>query len=75
MKDVKNIDLCSSKEKDLQINVWASITDGALTVSGQDLGRYVEDSWGDSDYEYWYTFTAEETAKLLDVIGGVEDPE
>lgn len=75
MNDVKNVDLCSSRKKDLWIHVWANITDGALTVSGQDLGSYVEDFWGDSDYEYWYSFTAEETAKLLDVIGGTEDPE
>ena len=75
MKDMKNVDLCSNKEKDLWIHVWASITDGELAVSGQDLGSYVENSWGDSDYEYWYTFTTEETVKLLDVIGGAEDPE
>lgn len=28
MKDMKNVDLCSSKEKDLWIHVWASITLG-----------------------------------------------
>lgn len=31
----------------------ASIKDGRLVISGQDLGPAVSSVWGDSDYEYW----------------------
>ena len=28
---------------------------GDLVLSGQDLGEFVEQVWGDWDYEYWVT--------------------
>ena len=48
---------------------------GTLQISGHDLGPCVEESWGDEDYEYWYSFDKANTEKLIAAIHGEEDPE
>lgn len=51
----------------------AKLEDGCLLLSGQDIGPVAEDVWGgDSDYEYWYRFDAENTGKLFQHILGEE---
>lgn len=35
-----------------------------LIIDGYDIGKMVEDSWGDSDYEYTYTIEPKEVDKL-----------
>lgn len=32
---------------------------GDLVLEGQDLGRLVQETWGDEDYEYWLTVAGE----------------
>lgn len=75
MKEFTDLVLCDYRSKRVDVHVRATLADGTLTISGHDLGPYVEDSWGDSDYEYWYSFDEENTARLLAAIHGEEDPE
>lgn len=73
-RDIHNIELCNEGNEQISIHVRADIENGSLTISGQDLGSFCEEFWGDSDYEYFYNFSAEETEKLLTAIGGNENP-
>ena len=75
MKDFTGLELCDCRRKDVDIHVRASLVNGELTISGQDLGPFVEDVWGDSDYEYWYFLDKENTEKLLAAIHGETDLE
>ncbi len=46
---------------------------GQLIFDGYDIGKQVEDSWGDSDYEYSYTIEplfVERLFSILDVPVG-----
>ena len=40
------------------------LEDGSLTVQGYDIGKTVNDAWGDSDYEYSVTIYPDEVYKL-----------
>lgn len=75
MKDFNNLVLCDYHSESVDVHVRASLTDGSLRISGHDLGPFVEDSWGDEDYEYWYSFDRENTEKLIAAIHGDADPE
>ena len=75
MKDFRNLVLCDYRSKSVDVHVRANLTDGTLQISGHDLGPCVEESWGDEDYEYWYSFDKANTEKLIAAIHGEEDPE
>lgn len=56
--------------------------DGAVSISTQDTGEYVERIWGDSDYEFWIDIPASALAKHVfallrdryaDQTGAVDD--
>ena len=38
--------------------------DGSIKIDAQDTGEYVEQTWGDSDYEFWVDVPASALAKL-----------
>jgi hypothetical protein len=60
-----NVTLCEERGE-TSIYIDAEITDdGALQLSGQDIGRAPEEFWGDSDYEYWLVIPAEEKDRVL----------
>ena len=73
MKDFSGLVLCEYQTDKLEVHVRADYCNGKLTISGQDLGEVVESAWGDSDYEYWYSFDKAETAKLITAIWGEDD--
>ena len=73
MKDFTGLVLCDYRSERVEVHVKATIANGQLTLSGQDLGPVVESFWGDSDYEYWYTLDKDNTAKLISAIHGEED--
>ena len=75
MKEFKNLSLCDYRDDRIWINVRVSLLDGSLELSGHDLGKSVEEFWGDDDYEYWYRLSAGATQQLLHTIGGTNDPE
>ena len=48
------------------IHIGAEITDkGDLLISGQDLGEFPLEHWGDVDYEYWLLIRAADKDRLL----------
>ncbi len=64
--------LCEEKNDRAEIHVEAKITDGCLTISGQELGVAVKEVFRNSDYEYWYQFDRENTEKLFSLLGDDE---
>jgi len=40
------------------------LDDGTLKISGHDMGPFVEEFWGDDDYEYWL-FIPEKSVNLF----------
>ena len=64
----QSVSLCKLKRPRISIYVTASLHDGELIISGQDIGEAPEEFWGDSDYEYWLTFPAPETEKFFKVL-------
>lgn len=42
---------------------------GQLIFDGYDIGKTVDEWWGDSDYEYAYTIEAVEVEKLYSLFG------
>ena len=59
-----SIKLCDQEGKEISNHVKAYIDDGKLILYGQDLGSGVEEFWGDSDYEYYYTLSVKNTEKI-----------
>jgi hypothetical protein len=43
-------------------------SNGNLVVDGYDIGKTVEEYWGDSDYEYTTTLIPEEVKKLYPLL-------
>ena len=40
-------------------------SDGSVRLDAQDMGKQVEDVWGDSDYEFWVDVPAAALRKLV----------
>lgn len=57
--------LCDEQTSNVSVTVWAELSEGCLTISGQDLGKAVMDFFGDTDYEYFYRFDQKNTERLL----------
>jgi hypothetical protein len=50
-------------------SIMVSITPaGGLQLDAQDMGKLVEEVWGDSDYEFWVTIPPEGLAKLAKAL-------
>jgi len=62
------ITLCDENLGRVSVHVEASIRDGELLISGQDIGSLVGEIFKDSDYEYYYSFDKENTKKLLKTL-------
>jgi hypothetical protein len=60
--------LCDENLGRASVYVEASITDGKLLISGQDIGSLVAEIFQDSDYEYFYSFDKKNTKKLLESL-------
>jgi hypothetical protein len=56
------------KDEEISVIVEAYFESGNLVVEGYDIGKRVEDFWGDSDYEYSSTVAAEQLDKLYDLF-------
>ena len=54
----------------------AYISDGELTISGNDFGKDVAAVWGSEEYEYKYNFDKENTDKLFtELVPGKDLPD
>ncbi len=70
--DNMHVVLCDEKTTSLWVNVSAKVSGGCLKISGQDLGRAVEDIIGEDEYEYFYDFDRENTERLFALLGHEE---
>lgn len=64
----QKVTLCEVELERVSIYVDASLVDGELHISGQDIGEAAEEFWGDSDYEYWLTIPEKDTRKFFKLI-------
>jgi hypothetical protein len=63
---IKEITIASYKTEDLSVHVVAKIDDEEnLVLEGYDIGKYVKEHWGDSDYEYWLRVARDDKDTLL----------
>jgi hypothetical protein len=58
------INLFSFKATNIFINVDAFFAEDSLVIEGQDIGKTVEDVWGEVDYEYSITVGPKEVKRL-----------
>ena len=62
---MESVTLFSFTSPDIRVTVEAYFNEtGGLVVDGYDIGKSVEDYFGDSDYEYMLTVPLPEVAKL-----------
>jgi len=64
----QSVSLCELKRPRISIYVTASLAEGELIISGQDIGEAPEEFWGDSDYEYWLTVPSADTEKFFKLL-------
>jgi len=65
----KSVTLCELERSQVSIYVTAALNGGELHISGQDLGKAVQDFWGEDDYEYWLTLPVKETKRFFRLLG------
>jgi len=68
-----SITLFHFQDEDIKIDIVARFDGDKLVIDGYDIGKRVEEAWGDSDYEYIMTIPATSVASLyalLDVEPG-----
>ncbi len=54
---------------DIKISMEIYFTEkGQLFFDGYDIGKTVEEAWGDSDYEYTYTIEPDQVEKLYEIF-------
>jgi hypothetical protein len=70
--DNMHVVLCDEKTTRLWVNVSAKVSGDCLKISGQDLGKTVEDIIGEDEYEYFYDFDRENTERLFTLLGHEE---
>ena len=59
----------------IKVQIDAYFEDGKLVVDGYDIGKAVEEFWGDSDYEYTTTVFPLDVKKLYPLFNISEDPD
>ena len=48
--------------------VTATLSEGCLKISGQDLGEAPKSTFGEDEYEYFYDFDLENTKRLFALL-------
>ena len=67
---MERILLYSMENENIKVTIEAYFeASGNLMVEGYDIGKTVEEYWGDSDYEYAITIPPEEVDKLYRLAG------
>lgn len=61
---MERVTLYEFKSDRISIHIEARIEAGDLVIEGYDIGKTVEESWGDSDYEYSTTVKKENISSL-----------
>ena len=52
----------------IHIDAYIDNETGSLVIEGQDVGSFVMDTFGDSDYEYWLTIKKEDKYRLFELF-------
>jgi hypothetical protein len=66
---IEKVSLYYYKGASVTIYVDAYFKEGNLVVEGIDIGKSVEDAWGDSDYEYSITVKKDNLDALCNSLG------
>ncbi len=69
MRMKKSITLYHLESKDIKIDIVARFEEDKLIIDGYDIGKIVEEVWGDSDYEYIMTIPASSLPALYRLLG------
>ena len=64
----KSITLFHFKDEDIKIDIVARFEKDKLVIDGYDIGKTVEEAWGDSDYEYVMTIPAKSLPRLYGLL-------
>jgi hypothetical protein len=67
-KSMNRITLYQFNSSDIKITVEAYFNIEDLVIDGYDIGKSVEEHWGDSDYAYHTTVPADEVKKLYPLL-------
>ena len=57
------------KGETISVTITAGFENGNLVVEGYDIGKTVEEAWGDSDYEYSITVEKEHVGLVTKALG------
>jgi hypothetical protein len=63
------VTLYEYQAEDIRIRVVARFEKDDLVIDGYDIGKRVEEYWGDSDYEYTITVRKDAVPALSEAIG------
>lgn len=67
---MEKVTLFYLERSDIKISIEIYFTDkGQLYFDGYDIGKSVEDVWGDSDYEYTYTIEPDQVERFYEIFG------
>jgi hypothetical protein len=66
--DNHKVTLFESERPGISSYLIARIEGGCLKLEGNDVGSMIEDTWCDTDREYFYDFSAEKTTQLHDCL-------
>ena len=69
MQMKKSITLYHLEREDIKIDIVARFEKDKLVIDGYDIGKTVEEIWGDSDYEYIMTIPAKNLPPLYRLLG------
>jgi hypothetical protein len=66
---MNRVTLFSRQTEQIKIDIEAYFDgEGNLIIDGYDIGKTVEEFWGDNDYEYITTIRPEEVKKLYEAV-------
>jgi len=65
----KSITLLHFEREDIKVDVVARFEEDELIIDGYDIGKTVEEVWGDSDYEYVMTIPTDSLPPLYRLLG------
>ena len=64
LENMSRVSLFHFQNSEITVNVEAYFEGESLVIDGYDIGKTVEECWGDSDYEYSTTVPVDEVKKL-----------
>ena len=65
----ESITLYHLEREDIKIDIVARFEKDKLIIDGYDIGKTVEEAWGDSDYEYVMTIHDRSLPPLYRLLG------